>query len=39
MTYKTSQEKFWAGDFGREYIDRNIGEHHMYGKIVFFLIC
>ena len=26
MEYKTEQERFWAGQFGDEYIDRNIGE-------------
>ncbi len=26
MTFKTEQEKFWAGDFGCEYIERNQGE-------------
>jgi len=26
MTFKTEQERFWAGDFGREYIERNQGE-------------
>ena len=23
MTFKTEQEKFWAGDFGNQYIGRN----------------
>ena len=23
MNFKTEQEKFWAGDFGNEYVDRN----------------
>ena len=36
MTYKTEQEKFWAGDFGYDYVGRNLGEHHICGKIVFF---
>lgn len=26
MKFKTEQENFWAGDFGREYIRRNRGE-------------
>jgi pseudaminic acid biosynthesis-associated methylase len=26
MTFKTEQENFWAGEFGREYIKRNQGE-------------
>jgi hypothetical protein len=26
MTFKTEQEKFWAGEFGNEYINRNQGE-------------
>ena len=25
MQFKTEQEEFWAGNFGVEYIDRNIG--------------
>jgi len=24
--YKTTQEKFWAGEFGNNYVDRNIGD-------------
>lgn len=40
MSFKTAQEEFWAGDFGRGYIDRNRGEHlinsniHLFGKIL-----
>jgi len=26
MVYKTEQEKFWAGEFGDDYIDRNQGD-------------
>lgn len=26
MDYKSEQEVFWAGEFGDEYIDRNVGE-------------
>ncbi|MFQ5505966.1 MAG: pseudaminic acid biosynthesis-associated methylase, partial [Planctomycetota bacterium] len=26
MDYKTEQEKFWAGEFGDEYLERNTGE-------------
>ena len=26
MVFKTEQEKFWAGDFGDAYIDRNQGD-------------
>lgn len=24
MNYKTEQEKFWSGEFGNKYIDRNV---------------
>jgi pseudaminic acid biosynthesis-associated methylase len=40
MTYKTEQEKFWAGEFGTEYINRNQGERlitpivMLFGKIL-----
>jgi len=34
--YKTEQEKFWAGEFGDEYIDRNIGNKYVSGNINFF---
>lgn len=33
MTYKTEQEKFWAGDFGLGYIDRNNSEKLLYSKV------
>lgn len=26
MTFKTEQEAFWAGEFGSDYIERNVGE-------------
>ena len=25
-TFKTPQEEFWTGEFGNEYIERNVGE-------------
>jgi pseudaminic acid biosynthesis-associated methylase len=33
MTYKTDQEKFWAGEFGLNYIDRNNSEPLLYSKV------
>ena len=33
MTYKTEQEKFWAGEFGLNYIDRNNSEALLYSKV------
>ena len=33
---KTEQEKFWAGEFGTEYIDRNIGENILASNIALF---
>ena len=34
MAYKTAQEKFWAGDFGLSYIDRNKSDELLTSKIV-----
>lgn len=34
--YKTSQEEFWAGEFGVEYIDRNKGERLLASNLDFF---
>lgn len=34
--YKTEQEKFWAGDFGKEYIKRNQGEDILASNLSFF---
>ena len=34
--FKTEQEKFWAGDFGNEYIDRNCGNPLNVSNIGFF---
>ena len=31
--YKTEQEKFWAGEFGSKYIERNNSEHLLHSKI------
>lgn len=36
MKYETDQETFWAGAFGSEYIDRNIGETLLASNIAFF---
>ena len=33
MTFKTEQEKFWAGNFGVNYIDRNNSEPLLYSKV------
>ena len=33
MLYKTEQEKFWAGDFGKEYIGRNNSEKLLFSKV------
>lgn len=35
-TYKTSQEKFWAGKFGSQYIRRNIDAELKLGNVKFF---
>lgn len=36
MTYKTEQEKFWAENFGTEYIDRNKSEELFASNLNFF---
>jgi len=36
MDYKTEQETFWAGDFGSEYIDRNISDSLLASNLNFF---
>ena len=36
MTFKTDQEKFWAGEFGNEYINRNQGEQLINSRVVLF---
>jgi pseudaminic acid biosynthesis-associated methylase len=36
MTYKTEQEKFWAGEFGTEYIQRNQGDALLASNLYFF---
>lgn len=33
MEYKTEQEKFWAGDFGEDYIRRNSSEKLLFSKV------
>lgn len=33
MNFKTEQEKFWAGDFGVHYIDRNNSEKILNSKV------
>lgn len=37
MNYKTQQEEFWAGKFGDQYIERNIGEEYLASNLSFFL--
>jgi pseudaminic acid biosynthesis-associated methylase len=34
--YQTEQEKFWAGEFGTDYIDRNKGEKLLASNLNFF---
>ena len=34
--YKTEQEKFWAGDFGDEYSQRNSSEQSVVSNIALF---
>ena len=36
VTFKTEQEKFWAGDFGNEYVHRNDGEDLVSANIAVF---
>ncbi|MDY0276417.1 MAG: pseudaminic acid biosynthesis-associated methylase [Desulfomicrobium sp.] len=36
MTFKTDQEKFWAGDFGTDYINRNQSDKLLSSNINFF---
>lgn len=35
-TFKTEQEAFWAGDFGKEYSKRNVGSHLLAGNCALF---
>lgn len=34
--YKTEQEKFWAGEFGDDYVDRNQGPDVVASNVAFF---
>ncbi|GMM86030.1 pseudaminic acid biosynthesis-associated methylase [Pseudoalteromonas sp. MTN2-4] len=36
MSYKTEQESFWAGEFGKEYINRNNAEEAIATNIALF---
>ncbi|HPF46341.1 MAG: pseudaminic acid biosynthesis-associated methylase [Alphaproteobacteria bacterium] len=36
MSYKTEQEKFWAGEFGDDYIGRNKGDELLASNLNFF---
>lgn len=36
MTYKTDQEKFWAEEFGTDYIERNQGADFLASNLNFF---
>jgi spore coat polysaccharide biosynthesis protein SpsF len=35
MTFRTEQENFWAGEFGNEYIGRNIGSDSLASRLAF----
>lgn len=37
MTFKTDQENFWAGNFGKDYIDRNEGSQLLASNLEFFV--
>jgi spore coat polysaccharide biosynthesis protein SpsF len=37
MIYKTEQEDFWAGEFGNQYIKRNIGDELLASNLSFFV--
>lgn len=34
--YQTEQERFWAGEFGNNYVERNIGEQLVAGNLALF---
>ena len=36
MNYKTEQEKFWRGEFGNEYVDRNNSLREVSGNVALF---
>lgn len=36
MSYQTDQERFWAGEFGNDYIQRNQGERLITSNVVLF---
>lgn len=36
MNFQTEQEKFWATEFGNEYLDRNKGEPLIASNIALF---
>jgi pseudaminic acid biosynthesis-associated methylase len=36
MQFKTEQEEFWVGQFGKEYCDRNRGEHLVGSNVALF---
>ena len=36
MNFKTEQEKFWAGSFGDEYIERNKSQEYLASNLNFF---
>lgn len=36
MTYKTEQERFWAGEFGDEYLKRNREADTIVANIAYF---
>jgi spore coat polysaccharide biosynthesis protein SpsF len=36
MSFKTEQEKFWAGEFGDDYISRNMSQEYLASNLNFF---
>jgi len=36
MTFQTEQENFWAGEFGNDYIGRNVGSKLLASNLAFF---
>ena len=34
--YTTEQEKFWAGEFGNDYSQRNVGKNWIASNTAFF---
>lgn len=34
--YRTEQEEFWSGQFGNNYVDRNVGDELIANNIYLF---